>query len=654
MFSAILVSGTLLTTSCGGDNDEPSDPNLPSQVNPDTPVDDPVGTVTMRMRNDNDTKLGDLTVSRENNFSCGKTGMIASIGKVAGLGNITDIPLTGWSDNVAVIIGNGYVYYDGNQYYRIYASQWLMEAGTTDSYLGVEIKYQTPFKGVDEDISPESTTLSFSDIGGTDALRFTNTSVIPFTVESDEEWCRVTRWASTDKNESFLYDGISVTVLPSTLMEETYAKITIKTLYGKRTIINVTRSGQAPSILFSNGESEFVREDVSPKGDSSSVAVTTNVEKEDFKAVSDVDWLVIDNISRSDNSRAMRNMEIHYTVNPNYTASGRQGKIMLSSTKGERTSVMTVTQLPGEMTAQSQEVELTASSTSASVSFTTNVSGDYVIGSSATWCRVVKETREVNVTGNTQTFPVSLELDPNTSETDRKATVTATVNNGTLKAQCVIVQKGVSYESLPKRIYFTRVHENMSINLPISDIKAKSSADWCQVHVNGSKLTVLVDDTDVNRTATITIENTSVKIIVDQSKYAVGDTYDEKGVKGTVCYMKNGDRLVRSELLGQAEYSTESFSLGATDPDNGMLNMTKVKSLSSWKKYYPAFVLCDELNTDGVTGWYLPAQNEVIGLSTTAWSSTEAGESTAYRIGSTTPTSKQTSYNIYAVHRFVE
>ena len=38
--------------------------------------------------------------------------MIASIGPVSGLGNITVIPLTGWSDNVAVTIGNGYVYYD--------------------------------------------------------------------------------------------------------------------------------------------------------------------------------------------------------------------------------------------------------------------------------------------------------------------------------------------------------------------------------------------------------------------------------------------------------------------------------------------------------------------------------------------------------------
>lgn len=653
MLPALLISGAFIVSSCGDDKDEPKDPNLPDQVDPNKPVNDPVGTVTMRMRNDNDTKLGYMTVSRENNFTCSR-GMIASIGQVAGLGNITDIPLTGWSDNVAVVIGNGYVYYDGNQYYRIYASQWLIEAGTSDAILGVEVKYQSPFKGVDEDINPESMTLSFSDQGGTDDLKFKNESVIPFTIESDESWCTVSRWASPDKNEPFLYDGITVTVQPNLQMEETHAKITIKTLYGKRTIINVTRSGQAPTILFSNGETEFSREDVSPNGETSSIAVSTNVEVEDFKAVSNADWIVIDNTSRGVDTRGMRNMVLRYTVNPNYTASQRVGKITLSSVKGERSSVMTISQLPGEMTAQSESVELSASTTTASVSFTTNVSGEYVIGSSATWCRVVKETRDVNVYGGTQTFAVALELDPNTSEADRKAVVTATANNGTLKAQCEIVQKGVSYESLPKTIYFTRVHENMTINLPIADLKVKSSADWCQVHVNGAKLTVLVDDTEKDRTATITIENTSAKITVDQSKYAVGDTYDEKGVKGTVCFMKDDVRLVRSDLLGSAAYSTESFSLGATDSDNGMVNMAKVKSLSSWKKYYPAFVLCDELNTEGVTGWYLPARNERINVSTSAWSSTEASESSAYRNNTSNASSKQNKYNVYAVHQFVK
>lgn len=648
-----LLAGVLAVPSCK-DGDEPDDPNKPENVDPSKPVNDPVGTVTMRMRNDNETKLGQMIVSPENNFSC-QRGMIASLGPVAGLGNITDIPLSGWSDNVAVVIGNGYVYYDGNQYYRIYAVQWLKEAGTVDAILGVELKYQAPFKGMDEELLPESPALSFSDEGGTDEIRFTNTPVIPFTVESDADWCRVARWASSDKNENFLYDGIEVTVLPNDEMEESRAKITVKTLYGKRTVINVTRSGQAPSILFPNGESEYVREDVSAKGETSTISLTTNVESEDFKAVSNVDWIVVDDTKRAVESRAMRNMTLRYTVLPNYTSARREGKITLSSVKGEKNSVMTFTQLPGEMSAQ-ESVELPASSTATNISFTTSVGGVYTVASSASWCKVLNDTRDIEVNGTNRTFSVSIELEPNTSETDRKAIVSATANNGTLKAQTEIIQKGVSFENVPKTMYFSKIHQNTTITLPVADIKVKSGAEWCQVHVNGTKLTILVDDASEDRVTTITFENSSAKITVDQSKYAVGDTYSEKGVEGIVCIMDGETRLVRSEKLGDAAYSSENFSLGATDRDNGLLNMAKVKQLSSWKKYYPAFLLCDNLNVEGITGWYLPAMNENIGIQN-AWSSTEVSDESAYYFSTRTsasPSSKMTVRAVYAVHRFVK
>ncbi len=647
-----LLAGVLAVPSCK-DGDEPDDPNKPENVDPSKPVNDPVGTVTMRMRNDNETKLGQMIVSPENNFSC-KQGMIASLGPVAGLGNITDIPVSGWSDNVAVVIGNGYVYYDGNQYYRIYAVQWLKEAGTIDAILGVELKYQTPFKGMDEELVPESSALSFSDEGGTDEIRFTNTPVIPFTVESDADWCRVERWASSDKNEYFLYDGIRVTTLPNDEMEESRAKITVKTLYGKRTVISVTRSGQAPSILFPNGESEYVREDVRANGETSTISLTTNVEPEDFKAVSNVDWIVVDDTKRAVESRAMRNMTLRYTVFPNYTSARREGKIILSSAKGEKNSVMTFTQLPGEMSAQ-ESFELPASSTSTNVSFTTTVGGVYTVASSASWCKVRTDTRDVEMTGSTRTFTVSIDLDPNTSDTDRKAIVSATAANGTLKAQTEIIQKGVSFENVPKTLYLTKMHQNTSVTLPIADLKVKSGAEWCQVHVNGTKLTILVDDASEDRVTTISFENLSAKITVDQSKYAVGDVYSEKGVEGIVCIMDGETRLVRSEKLGTAAYSTESFSLGASDRDNGMLNMTKVKQLSSWKKYYPAFLLCDELNVNGITGWYLPAMNENIGKDL-AWSSTEGSDDNAYYFYGTTARSsnKSTVRDVYAVHRFVK
>lgn len=646
----VLVTAVALCASCSKD-DEPSDPNKPGNVDSNTSVADPVGTVTMRMRNDNETKLGQMIVSPENNFSCSR-GMIASIGQVAGLGNITDIPLTGWSDNVAVTIGNGYVYYDGNQYYRIYAVQWLYEAGTTNAIIGVELKYQAPFKGIDEDLIPEAPAISFSDEGGNDQILFTNTSVIPFTVESDQSWCQVSRYASTDKNEYFLYDGIDVTVLPNAEMEQTTAKITVKTLYGKRTIINVTRAGQAPTILFPNGETEYTQDEVSANGETTVITLTTNVESEDFKAVSNVDWITIDE-SRAD-SRAMKNMTLRYTVQPNITAGIREGKITLSSVKGENSSVLTISQLAGTLSAQ-DPIEVTATTTSANLTFSTNVFVQYNVASSAAWCKVGNISNNMVEPTSSGRITLRLEMEPNTTETDRDATITVTANNGSLKASTKVTQKGVSFASLPSTLYFTRNRQNTTVTLPISNLVAKSGADWCQVTVNGTNLVVLVDDATVNRTTQITFEGTSAKITIDQSKYAVGDAYNESGIEGTVIVMDGATRLVRSDDLGTAAYSTEEFVIGATDMTNGMVNMTRVKSLSSWRNYYPAFALCDDLNVNGVTGWYLPAAEEVTGL-TGAWSSTESSASNAYYIDSRSYVSgkKSVKRHVYAVHLFVQ
>lgn len=652
LMGSMVLAGILFAPSCSKD-DDPDDPNKPENVDPNKPVSDPVGTVVMRMRNDNETKLGQMIVSPENNFSC-QRGMIASLGPVAGLGNITDIPLTGWSDNVAVTIGNGYVYYDGNQYYRIYAVQWLKEAGTIDAIIGVELKYQAPFKGVDEDLVPETGTLSFSDAGGTDEIRFTNTSVIPFTVTSDADWCRVERWASQDKNEDFLYDGIQVNVTANEEMEETRAKITLQTLYGKRTVINVTRSGQAPSILFPNNESAYTREDVSANGLTETISLTTNVEPEDFKVVSSVDWIVVDEVPQKVESRAMRNTTLRYTVQPNFTSAAREGKITLSSTKGEKTSVLTISQRAGEMVGP-EPVAVEAATTSVTVNFTTNVSGTYKFSSSAGWCTVVRETTEVETNGGTsRSFTVTLDLEANTSENARKAVVTATAGNGSLKAEAEVTQKGISFENVPKTVYFDKSRDWKSVTLPAAGLRVKSSAAWCDPQVEGRELKIRVDMASEDRTAVITFENSSAKITVDQSKYAVGDEYNEKGVVGIVCIMDGATRIVRSALLGKAAYSVEDYSVGATDRDNGMANMAKVKALSSWQSYYPAFALCDALNVEGVTGWYLPAMNEKTGLS--SWTSTELSSTEAYYFnGRSVYDGKKTGErDVYAIHQFVK
>ena len=161
-----------------------------------------------------------------------------------------------------------------------------------------------------------------------------------------------------------------------------------------------------------------------------------------------------------------------------------------------------------------------------------------------------------------------------------------------------------------------------------ADWTAQSSASWCTTSRNGNNLTIRVESTTVDRKATITFPGFSASITVDQSKYAVEDEYSEGNVTGTVLYMDDNIRLIYKEV-GQAQWSTENVQIGANSSTDGMANMNVVKAISGWKNLYPAFALCDALNTGGVTGWYLPAYHEggvyLPKISTDAyWSSTES------------------------------
>lgn len=138
-----------------------------------------------------------------------------------------------------------------------------------------------------------------------------------------------------------------------------------------------------------------------------------------------------------------------------------------------------------------------------------------------------------------------------------------------------------------------------------------------------------------------------------QSKYAVGDEYDENGVTGTVVLMDEGQRLIAKEV-GSAVWSTENVVTGANDNSDGTINTDKIKKIPHWATLYPAFALCDALNTGGITGWYLPASYELYysTLRTTdSWSSTEYDSDKAY-ISSTNRRNKNQECVVYAFRKF--
>ncbi|MDL2297333.1 DUF1566 domain-containing protein [Bacteroidales bacterium OttesenSCG-928-B11] len=101
--------------------------------------------------------------------------------------------------------------------------------------------------------------------------------------------------------------------------------------------------------------------------------------------------------------------------------------------------------------------------------------------------------------------------------------------------------------------------------------------------------------------------------------YDVGDYYNEGGVKGIVYKVTNGGKngmiISMDEGTNLAWQKETSTSTGATDEKDGTKNMAKIKASSSGIAQFPAFKWCDDKNKGGVTGWYLPAKDEVLEIS---------------------------------------
>lgn len=283
-WSAILcltLCATVVCSSCGDDDDD----NLPVNegVAPDKEVPDPIGTITLSMRDDNNgrTYLGNIYIKNENFTGVYPyTVYFASLGEVKGLGNVAHIPTTGWASEMAVIPGNGYVAYNQGRYYRIYVKDYVIS--TSGGIIGAEIKYQEPFKGKDEAISLDVQSLTFPAEGGSQTLTFRNQSVIPFDVEA--EGCKVEKTSTYDY--SFLTNGIIVTANPNTSLEGREGTVTLTTLYGKKTVLKVTQAGEEPTIKVDKDIIGFSK-------NAGSRTVTINTLVKDWEAESSADWCTL-------------------------------------------------------------------------------------------------------------------------------------------------------------------------------------------------------------------------------------------------------------------------------------------------------------------------------------------------------------------------
>lgn len=562
VFIALLCTVSLC--ACGKDDEPLATPDTGGIVDPNTPVKDPVGTVMLSMRNDDSSsRLDGMYIDSANNFAGAE---FASIGEVNGLGNVSYIPMSGWASRVSVTPGHGYVAYKDGVYYRIYVIDYIVD--TMGGIIGADIKYQASFTGADTDIVLTDDNIAFDGTsGGEQSLVFSNTTIIPFTVESDADWCQVYR--ATTLDEDFLYNAIHIVVDRSAALESSTATITISAQNGRTKSLTVTRLGALPYIDCFPSVSN-----VSAEEGSVSVAVTSNIEREGITVTCNDSWL----------SASL--LLDYYVTQPN-----------IKSIEGREYA-------PTE--------------------------SPYISG-------IYRYTLHINYEANV----------------GGERTGTVTLNNLVI----TVIQEGLTLDVPVNAVYFERTSSNHTIEVVCNgEYEAVSSnPEWCTLSTNGNSMTIRTTATDVDRQATISFVGFPETITVYQSKYAVGDEYDENGVKGTVARMTvDGVRYVFKDLETTAQWSTETVLIGADDRDDGRNNMAVVKSIANWKELYPAFALVDALNVDGVTGWYLPAVHEYVnerGVYFNGWSSTECTYYKAYYLGGGY-NNKDVSRNVVAIHRF--
>ena len=280
-----------------------------------------------------------------------------------------------------------------------------------------------------------------------------------------------------------------------------------------------------------------------------------------------------------------------------------------------------------------QKEDLTISNTASSWCKAEFVDQTRAIHASAARIKFVgnKPAKAVKAAGSTNYYALVLKAEANDKETERKGVVTLKSKDGKKSVTLNIVQKGIKFIPSQTKVGFDKNQSNKTITINTNiDWEASSNQSWCTLTRNGNDLTIRAtpySGSAANRKATISFKGLSTKIEVDQSKYAVGETYNENGVKGKVIYMNDTIRYVGKDV-GEAAWSTEEVATGATEMYDGRVNMAIIKKISGWKGLYPAFALCDALNTRGVTGWYLPAYYELRRIVSNGkyWSSSEYSE----------------------------
>lgn len=646
-FLALLCIGALC--ACGDNNGDEPEPPTPIEPNKDVP--DPTGTVSLSMRSKNGASTptylgGRLYINEADNFE--GYGTIVDLGAVKGLGNVSAIPKIGYADEVKVTPSHGYVYCSGSEFYRIFVTDYIVDTG--GGIIGADVKYQAPFYGKNEELKTDDKSLSFKAEGGEADVVFTNSSIIPFKVESDQPWC-VVRSAST-LDHSYLTDAIHIAVAGSEDIKESKAEITVTTLHGKTTKIAVTRLGVGPTAQFNNPSSS-----VDAPAGVYTIPVTTNMSLSELSVKSSESWakvsLVANTTTNKERTRSIKwigNEKAPQSQNSatafstyycrvevdengdseraaEITLSSKDGKISSKHTLSQKAHSIVITDDSGK-TIDNTTIKHSADGGSLDIRVKSTV--EVELSSSASWASISL----INQWSNYKHYRIKTDANDTTNE--RTTTITAKVKNGSKSSSFTIVQDAgyIDLSNLKDSYYDDRdgATHTLTIKGTLSWDASTSDASWCTAYVSGNNLAITTIPTTQNRQAVVTITGgkESVKITVYQTKWATGDKIGDATVR-----LNDDKSFIYKDLSSSYAWSTQQFVTGAVSEDDGVANTKKIHSIPNWQSLFPAFAAIEELNTNGESGWYMPAIKELNLLHHHAyyehtWSSTERSDNNAY------------------------
>jgi hypothetical protein len=642
-----LVLPLILFAGCG--KNEPNDDNN-EPVSPNVTVPDPEGTITLKMRNSDygRTMLDDcIQISNGNNLVV-SGGEVVSIGKVKGLGNIVSIPLNGWAQQVAIAPGNGYIVYAKKTYYRIYVIDWIL-AAETNGIIGAEIKYQKPFAGIDEVISIAQSSYTLPKGSGVFTIDFNNSTIIPYDASIEGPF--------TIREESKVQNSIMIQHSANTSINTNSGVLHVKTLYGKETTITLTQDGETPWAELSGYVSlPCVGQNLTK----TSIAVKGNVPFEELMIESNEKWCEPSLLKES--SKTI----VRITSQNNYSLALRSATLTLK--RGDKElSTLQIFQKGAtfEVSGGLKGLSPVGSKYSIQLKYSPFTAKDIKVEYDDS---IIYDVGEIPNSGSYLSFRTA----PNCSDQKRTTKLIVSAPAFDIRKEVLIEQDGtniVFYNYSGGEYYFDKNSSSYEISIScqvdLTSDNFVSSEDWCSVSLQGkTNLVVRVTATTESRNAIISIPGFEKVLKVYQSKYGVGDTYNENGQTATVFFRDVWKGLYAYIYLGQAAWSTESVEI-ANDYKDGVKNFEEILSVTNWETLYPAFALCNQLNANNNIKWYIPAVDETCTSTlfqfqknfenkTDIWSSTGLTggyKNYAYTCSSRKYSQKNTQSHVFAVCR---